>query len=334
MAIQLKPVSEQVVVVTGASSGIGLATARAAAAAGARVVLAARSADALQQAVEAIQAKGGDAIHVVADVSKADDLRRVADAAIERFGRIDTWVNNAGVGIWGTIEETTEDDMRRLFETNFWGEVHGSLAALPHLKRHGGALINVGSMGSDRAIPLQGIYSASKHAVKGFTDALRVELEREKAPVSVTLIKPGSIGTPMPQHVRNYTDREAKLPPPIYAPEDVAATILHAAAHPMRNVSVGGQAWVGSMLSQVAPGLVDWVSAKFLVDAQLGRKRRSAGDNLDHGYSHAKVRGDHQGSLIRRSLSTQSMLHPAATALTLGAAAVGIAAYALRGRRR
>lgn len=176
MAIKLKPVSAQVIVVTGASSGIGLATARAAAARGAKVVMAARTGDVLASAAAAIMAAGGDAIAVTADVGLAEDVRRIADTAIDRYGRIDTWVNNAGVGIFGRLEETSEDDMRQLFEIDFWGMVHGSLVALPHLKRHGGALINVGSMVSDRAVPMQGIYSAAKHAAKGFTDALRVEL--------------------------------------------------------------------------------------------------------------------------------------------------------------
>src|SRR4051812_36104187 len=182
-----------------------------AAAQGARVVLAARTADALDKAVAQIAADRGRVIAVPCDVGRREDVERVAAEAVRNFGRIDTWVNNAGVGIWGRIEEVSETDMRQLFETNFWGEVAGSLVALPHLKRQGGALINMGSMGSDRALPLQGIYSASKHAVMGFTDALRMELEEEGAPVSVTLIKPASVGTPMPQHVRNYTRSEPKF---------------------------------------------------------------------------------------------------------------------------
>lgn len=136
--------------------------------------------------------------------------------AVERFGRIDTWVNNAGVGIWGVLEEVSEADMRRLFDTNFWGLVNGSLVAIPHLEAAGGgALINIGSVLSDRAVPLQGIYAASKHAVKGFTDALRMELGHRGSPVVVTLVKPWSAATPLPRHVRNYTGREAKLPPPV-----------------------------------------------------------------------------------------------------------------------
>ena len=128
-------------------------------------------------------------------------------------------------------DSSSEANAWRLFEINFWGTVYGSLIAAEHLKRRGGALINVGSVASDLALPIQGMYSASKHAVRGFTDALRMELEEAGAPVSVTLIKPTSINTPLPQHARNDTDREPKLPPPVYEPEEVAMAILHAAQH-------------------------------------------------------------------------------------------------------
>ena len=326
MKIRLKPVAEQVIVVTGASSGIGLATAQAAAARGAKVVLAARSEAALATAVAGIEQDGGEALAVVADVGSRDDVARIADRAVARFGRIDTWVNNAGVDLWGRVEETPDDDMRRLFETNFWGTVHGARVALPHLKARGGALINVGSLESDRAVPLQAIYSASKHAVKGLTDALRAELMHERAPVSVTLIKPASIGTPIPQHVRNHTGREAKLPPPIYAPEDVADTILYAAAHPLRDAFVGSAGPIGSIGAQLLPGLTDWISARFLVDLQRGDRPASGVDNLHHGLAEAQVRGDHEGSTIRRSVYTRTVLHPVATAATIGFTLVGLAA--------
>ena len=188
MKPSLKPLDQQVMVITGASSGIGLATALAAAQQGARLVLAARSKDTLDEIVAGIREGGGDAVAVEADVADREQVERVAAAAIERFGRIDTWVNDAGVSIYGRLDEVSEEDSRRLFDTNFWGVVNGSLIALPHLKRQGGALINVGSEVSDAVVPLQGMYSASKHAVKGFTDALRIEIEKlDEAPVSITL---------------------------------------------------------------------------------------------------------------------------------------------------
>ncbi len=321
MTLKLKPVAQQVIVITGASSGIGLVTARMAAERGASVVLAARTKEALDIAVQEITMNGGEAIAVVGDVGSREDMAQVADQAVQRFGRIDTWINNAGVGIWGRIEEVAREDMRRLFDTNFWGQVHGSLAALPHLKRNGGALINVGSMASDRAIPLQGIYSASKHAVKGFTDALRVEIEEEGAPVSVTLVKPASIGTPLPQHVKNYTEHEAKLPPPVYMPEEVARAILRAAAQPVRDVTVGGAARAISTLSKFAPRVVDLVT-EAVAPIQLGPKPASRGDNLWQGRAKAEVYGDTQGSMIRPSLYTRAVAHPVFTT------AIGVAAFA------
>jgi NAD(P)-dependent dehydrogenase (short-subunit alcohol dehydrogenase family) len=327
MALKLKPVSEQVIVITGASSGIGLATAKLAAERGARVVLSARTREALAQVVDEIKQAGGQAVFVESDVSNRADLDRVAATALDRFGRIDSWVNNAGVGIWGLIDEVSEADMRRLFETNFWGTVYGCQIAAAHLRSNGGAIINIGSLTSDRAFPVQGIYSASKHAMKGFTDALRMELEHEGAPISVTLIKPASIGTPMPQHVKDYSDREPKLPPPIYAPEDVAKTILHAAEYPVRDAFIGSGARAMSMLGNVAPRLLDWVSAKFLVPAQFGTKEATKTDNLYHGRAEAQVRGDPGGSTIRPSLYTKAARHPAITLTAAGAAAAGVGLF-------
>lgn len=260
--IKLKPIDQQVIVITGASSGIGLATAEAAARQGASVVLAGRSEGTLREIAERLGGEGHQAIAVAADVGDRQQVARIAAAAIEKFGRIDTWVNNAGVSVYGRLEEVTEEDSRRLFDTNFWGVVNGSLEALPHLKRQGGALINVGSEVSEAVIPLQGMYSASKHAVKGFTDALRVELKEEEAPVSVTLIQPTAVDTPYPQHAKNYTDREAALPTPQIDPEKVAEAILDAATHSRRDVKVGLMAKINTMTMHLAPKVADAMAGK------------------------------------------------------------------------
>ena len=335
MAVKLKPVSEQVIVITGASSGIGLATAKLAAQRGAKLVLASRSRDALAKAVDEIKQAGGEASFVVADVGRRDDVQSIVSHAVERFGGFDTWVNNAGVGIWGLIEEVSEQDKRKLFDTNFWGIVYGSEAAVRHLTNKGGALINIGSLTSDRALPVQGIYSASKQAVKGYTDALRMELQHEGAPISVTLIKPASIGTPMPQHVKNYSDKEANFPPPIYAPEEVAKTILQAAEYPIRDAFIGSGARTMSMLGNVAPRLLDWISAKLLVPAQFADRQATPSDNLHRGGSEAQVRGDHQGKTIRPSLYSKAARHPALTLTAAGAAAAGVGLFLWsRGSRR
>jgi len=258
MSSPLKPLNRQVIVITGATSGIGLATAQEAAKQGAQLVLAARGADVLDAVVARFNALGQEAVGVVADVSERSQVERIAQAAIARFGRIDTWVNNAGSTIYGRVDEVSEADARRLFDINFWGMVHGSLVALPHLKRQGGALINLGSEASEVAIPMQGMYSASKHAVKGFTDALRIEVEQlDEAPVSITLIEPTAVDTPLPQHARNYMDREPKLPSPQVDPHQVAAAILHAAVVPMRTVRVGMMADIDVMMDRLLPGVSD-----------------------------------------------------------------------------
>src|ERR1044072_9784025 len=143
MNIKLKKLSDQVIVITGASSGIGLVTARLAAKRGARVVLNARNEEALRQVTAEINMQGGKAIDVVGDVGKFDDVKKIAEKATEHFGGFDTWVNNAGVSIYGPVLDQALEDHRKLFETNYWGVVHGSMVACEHLKIHGGALINV-----------------------------------------------------------------------------------------------------------------------------------------------------------------------------------------------
>ncbi len=267
MDTKLTPLSEQVIVITGASSGIGLVTAQLAVARGARVVAAARSAEDLAELART--AGPGKVAVAVADVADRRQVEAIARTAIERFGRIDTWVNNAGVSIYGRIEEISEADNRRLFDTNFWGVVNGSLTALPHLKARGGALINVGSEVSDAVVPLQGMYSASKHAVKGFTDALRIELDSDRAPVSVTLIQPTAVDTPYPQHARNYLPNEPKLPTPMIDPQQVAEAILKAAEHGGRDVKVGLMATVNTLVSSVAPAVGDLMAKR-----QMNRQER------------------------------------------------------------
>jgi short-subunit dehydrogenase len=241
MPLKLKPLSEQVVVVTGATSGIGLVTARAAAKGGAAVVLIARSRPDLERIQAEIEADGGRAHAVAADVGDPQEVDKAAVAAVARFGRIDTWVNDAGVGIYGELEKVAFADHERLFRTNYFGVVNGTLAALRHMKARGGpgAIVNLGSVLSDVGSPMLGSYAASKHAVKGFTESLRMELIRENAPVALTLIKPSSVSTPFPEHMKNLTGDTPQVPPMRYAPEVVADAILFAATHPRRQMTVG-----------------------------------------------------------------------------------------------
>ena len=327
MTVKLKPLAEQVIVITGASSGIGLATARLAAERGARVVLAARSEGALTQLAQEITAAGGKATVAVTDVSKPEEVQALAARAIAEHGGFDTWVNDAGTGMYGRLEENALADSKQLFEVNFWGVVHGSLAALPHLKAHGGALINLGSEVSERAVPLQGMYCASKHAIKGFTESLRMELEDEKAPVSVTLIKPGQIDTPFTVNAQNQLDSEPQHVPPVYAAGAVARAILHCAETPAKDVFVGGGGRVVAGMGRMAPGLTDKVMEKVIIPGTpSGRTPRRARNRsgLDGPTEFLQERGNYPGHVMQTSAYTAMRLNP----LKVGAALLGGAVLA------
>jgi short-subunit dehydrogenase len=324
MKIKLKPLQEQVMVITGASSGIGLATAYAAAREGARLVLAARSEDDLDKITQEINRKGGEAIFVVADVGKKEDVEKIAQAAKTYYGGFDTWVNDAGVSIYGRLEQVSDEDNRRLFDTNFWGVVYGSLVAAQELKQRGGAIINIGSELSDMAIQIQGMYSASKHAVKGFTDALRIELQEADAPVAVTLIKPAGVNTPYTEHAKNYMDKAATLPPPVYKPEEVAYAILKAAVKPYRDIPVGGASKMMGTLNQIVPSAMDLLSEKMMGDQQQKEGRRYGRDGLHQAAGGGRVHGDHEG-VTMPSLYTRAVLNPVITGVVALAAAAGLA---------
>src|SRR5436190_998521 len=231
MSPKLKPLSEQVVVITGATSGIGLSTARAAAARGARLVLAARNEAALKSVCQDLGGRGVKVAYIVADVGQRADVARIVETAITRFGGFDTWINNAGVGLIGPLTQVSVEDQRRLFETNYWGAVYGSLAAVEHLRARpgGGAVISIGALIGDIAAPLRGPDSAAKHALHAFTATLRMELARAGAPVSVTLIRPGAVDTPFSENARSYLQSARPEPAAIHATPLVAQTILYAA---------------------------------------------------------------------------------------------------------
>jgi short-subunit dehydrogenase len=333
MAISLKPLDQQVMVITGASSGIGLSTARLASSRGARVVLAARSGNVLRAVENEIRSSGGDAFVVEADVSVPEDVKRIANRAVERYGRFDTWVNNAGLSIFGRLADVKIEDHRRLFEINFWGVVYGSITAAEHLRQYGGAIINVGSVLSDVAVPLQGMYAASKHAVKGFTDALRIELQEERLPISVTLIKPASINTPFPQHAKNYLPKEPRLPDPVYPPKEVALAILKAAEQPWRDIRVGGSSKVMATMASWTPRLMDWLNETLMTKQQMRQElaQHTAG-SLYQPSSGGNEVGSHPGPVMNTSLYTRALMSPVARGAMI--ASMGVATAALIGSMR
>lgn len=309
---RLKKLRDQTIVITGASSGIGLATARMAAERGARVVMAARNEAALREAAGQINLSGGRAVVVVADVANPDEVDRIAETARREFGGVDTWVNNAGATIFGRLTEVPMEDKRKVFETNFWGVVNGCRTAVREMRNRGGALINIGSIVSDRAIPLQGIYSASKHAVQGYTDALRMELEHDGVPISVTLVKPAAIDTPYLEHGRNYMEDAPAFPPPVYAPEVVAEAILKCAGKRVREVTVGGGGRAMTLMGMVAPRATDVYMERTLFAQQQDPSRDPrTEDSLWETQSGGRTHGRHAGHVMQSSGYTKAVLSDA-----------------------
>lgn len=322
MTLRLKPLDQQVIVITGASSGIGLVTAKAAGKAGAKVVLVARNEAALAAAVGDIAAAGGEADYAVADVGIAAEVEAAAAKAVARFGRIDTWVNDAGVAIYAKLLDTPLDEHEQLFRTNYFGVVNGVQAAMPYLREHGGALITVASIASDIPTPIMGAYAASKHAVKGYIEGLRIELNADRVPVSLTLIKPSGIDTPVGQHAANHGDGEAMIPPVVYDPELVSDAILNAAVHPRRDITVGGVGRAQVLLGTHFPQLLEKFGG-LAMPMMFNRKQpKTEGDVLFSSANEGRERSGTQPGK-RTSLYTAAQLNPGAalavgTAMTIG----------------
>ena len=332
MAVSLKPLSEQVMVIVGGTSGIGLATARRAAAAGARVVIAARNSVALDEVVVAIRNKGGKANSFDIDIAEPGSAERLRDRALESFGAIDCWVNDAAAGLYARLEEVSIAEHRRVFDVGYFGLVEASLVAVRHLRKEGGALINLGSVLSNRAIPLQGPYCAMKAAVMQFTDTLRMELEEAGAPVSVTLIKPAAINTMYPEHARNKLDAPARLPQPLYDAELVAKAICFAAVTPRRTLIVGGGGLALTTLAPALPRLAD--RAMELFGAEFSQTTDvppapGTNDNLFEPRVDGRVAGNQEPFTRKTSLFLEAQMHPLATAAVIGSiAAAGLLLWA------
>jgi len=251
--------AESVVVVTGASSGIGRATALAFAREGAAVVLAARRPEPLETLVQECRALGASAVAAPTDVTDERAVRDLARRPLETFGRLDVWVNNAAVGALGDFEAIPPEVFRRIVDVGFFGYVHGARAAIAHFRTHGqGVLINVASMVGKMAMPYYTPYVAAKFAVVGFSETLREEMLGSG--IDVVTIMPAAVDTPFFQHSANYTGRALKPPRPVYDPEMVAAAIVDAARRPQRERFVGGSARALHALHLLAPGLYERVA--------------------------------------------------------------------------
>jgi short-subunit dehydrogenase len=333
------PLAEQVLVITGATSGIGLATARLAARRGARVVLVGRDTAALDRIADELNQRTPQrrvALGCAADVADASQVDHVVKAAEATFGAVHTWVNNAGVSIYGRITDVPVEDMKRLFDTNVWGVVNGARAAIRHFGTRGGVIVNVGSIVSDLVLPLQGAYSASKHAVKAFTNTLRVEVEQAGLPIALCLVKPSAIDTPFFEHARNYMAYRVEAPPPLYSPDVVARAILKCAERPVREVTVGGAGRAMTLGATLAPRLADVYMKRMMFRAQQGPPV----DDLQWGNLEAPsaphlAAGRQSRAPMARSAYTRAMLSDVGRALPLVATAAALtAAYGLlRGGR-
>ena len=331
---RLKHLNEQTVVVTGASSGIGRQTALRFAEAGARVALAARNGTVLATVEDEIRRAGGRALAVPTDVTDEAQVQALADQAAETFGGIDTWVNNAGVSAYGSVEQLSSDEFSRVLDVNFFGQVYGCRAALPYLKQQGaGALICVGSALSDRAVPMQSAYCASKHAVKALTESLRVELEAAGSEIQVTLIKPSSMNTPLLDQAATHMGVKPKPMTPVYDPDLVAQAICYAAEHRSRELTVGGASKLLSTLEAFAGPVIDRWMAKTGSKGQQSKEPKSdqAPNNLFAPLpGKGSIHGSFPGSGI--SLYTWARLHPRAA--LAGTLAAGLAAGIWRLGRR
>src|SRR5947207_8814707 len=257
------------VVVTGASAGVGRATARKFARNGARVALLARGRDGLEAARKEVEELGGKALVVPVDVANAEQVEAAAVQIEAELGEIDIWINNAMVSVFSPIKEMTPEEFRRVTEVTFLGCVYGTLVALKRmLPRNRGVIVQVGSALAYRSIPLQAAYCAAKHAVRGFTESLRCELIHDKSNVHVTMVQLPARNTPQFGWVKSRLPRKAQPVPPIFQPEVAAEAIYFAAHHPRREFYVGWSSATAIIANKIAPGLLDHFLARTGYDSQ------------------------------------------------------------------
>ena len=313
--------SNRVVVITGASSGVGRAISRALGRGGARVGLIARGVEGLSAAADDVRQGGGEALALPLDVVDAAAVESAADQVVARWGAIDVWVNDAMVSVFAPISETTPEEFRRVMEVNYLGTVHGTLAALRHMRaRDSGVIVQIGSALAYRSIPLQSAYCASKAAIRGFTDSLRSELAHEKSRIKVTMLQLPAVNTPQFEVVRNKLGKHARPVPPTYQPEVMASAVLYAIEHPSREMWIGWPTIKAIIGQRLVPGLLDRYLARMAWDAQVTKLLPpTRKDNLDSPLP--GDRGAH-GSFDNEARSFSAELwmrtHRGATAVCVG----------------
>ncbi len=258
-SVAKKPLRQQVIVVTGASSGLGRAIARGAGEHGAKVVVTARNQEALENCVAEIERAGSEALAVPGDVSDQAQVQRVVEAAVERFGRIDTYVANAIVTVYAEVERLEPDELRRVWEVNFFGVVYGYWAALPHLRASRGTFLHVSSALAYRGIPLQAAYCSTKAGLRAFLESARVEEQKAGTGVAVSLVLPGAINTPQFDRDRQKIGYQPQPVPPIYQPEPFAEATLRCAERPVRELPISWGAQKLLWGQKLSPRAGDWL---------------------------------------------------------------------------
>jgi short-subunit dehydrogenase len=297
--------------------------------------VAARNEEALTELARQVDRIGGQAEAVVTDVADAGQVERLAERAVERFGRIDTWVNNAAVSVYASVEQLEPDEMERLIRVNLLGTMYGARAAIPRLRSvGGGTIVNVGSALSDRAVPLQSAYVATKHGIAGFSEALRLELAHEETAIDVVLIMPSSMNTPLFSFARSKMGVQPMPVPPVYEPGVVAEAICHAAEHGGREVVVGGWGKLLTIAQWLSPSLLD----RYML--QGGRafeqqKTQRPDDHRDNLFDASTGPGSTTGQFGEGSKSTSLYttyleLHPNRKRITAGALMLGALALVRR----
>jgi NAD(P)-dependent dehydrogenase (short-subunit alcohol dehydrogenase family) len=328
--MELKPIQDQVVVIVGATSGIGMNTAIEFGKRGARVVLAGRSEADLRNVLTRIRENGGDGITVTADVSNWEQVKGIADQALGTYYRIDTWVNLAAVSIWGAFSTITPEEFKRIIDVNFMGQVYGAMAALPIIRQQNkGSIIFVSSVEARVPLPLHSAYAASKHAIDGFVRSLRMELDHAMIPINITSIMPSSINTPFFAKAKTNLGVKPRPFPPVYESGPVSSAILYAAEHPVREIVVGGAGFLMQIIERISPRLTDAFLQRTGFDFQETSeiKPSDAPSSLfEHLPGFNQVQGEFDREARSFSLETWLATHPAAR-VGITTAALGAASY-------